>query len=175
MSNNELIKLDGVGTILSKICNKLIENKTLMRCLFYTSSDALSPSLPDVTPLQIKDLCGKGNDPINDQRFYKYEFYDGIKTDTSTELRVFIPIIKPEGIYLSELNICFQIIIHNTKLEIDDNKLKSLIMVNEILKDLNGKDGCGGIGSLKLISPIIHKPWSSNFSGYYFFLNTRSR
>jgi len=169
--NNELIKLDGIQKLLSNIGNKIIENKTLMRCLQYDSADALS--LPEVTMSQIKNLVGKGTDPNNEQKIFKMPFYDNVVSDPRTEIRFFIPIFEPNNIYLTSVDICFQIVIHNAKWDLDENYIKPLVMVNEILKDFNGQD-LGGIGVLQLTSSIKVANWNSSFSGYFFYLSTRS-
>jgi len=169
--NNELIKLDGIQNLLSNIGNKIIENKTLMKCLQYDSADALSQ--PEITIEQIIDMVGKGSDPVNQQKLFKMPFYDSVVSDPRTEIRFFIPIFEPNNIYLTNVDICFQIVIHNSRWDLDGNYIKPLVMVNEILKDFNGQD-LGGIGVLQLKSSIKVANWNSSFSGYFFYLSTRS-
>jgi hypothetical protein len=169
--NNELIKLDRIQNLLSNIGNKIIENKTLMRCLQYDSADVLSQ--PEVTMSQIKNLVGKGSDPSNQQKLFKMPFYNDTISDPRTELRFFIPIFEPNNIYLTNVDVAFQIIIHNTKWDLDDNFIKPIVMINEILKDFNGQD-LGGIGVLQLKSSIKVVNWNKSFSGYTFYLSTRS-
>lgn len=168
---SELITLDNAGTILSNIGNMLIGNQNLLKCIKYDSADALLNS--DLSIDDIIDLAGKGTDPINQQRIFKYPFYNNIIDEVRTELRFFIPQIKPENIYLSELPIGFQILIHNSLIDLDDNKQRSLIIVKEILTTLNGND-VGGIGNLNLTKPINIISWNDAFSGYSFNMNTRS-
>ncbi len=170
---SELITLDNAGVLLSNILNKLIKNKTLMRCLYYDSADALSTSLPDVTMLQIKDMSGKGNDPANQQRIFNYAFNNNIIDSIHTELRVFLGRFKPNNIYISSVDVCFQIMVYNTKINLDDNKLRDTVMVNEILKDINGCSDICGIGKLQLVNDITHMSWNNNFSGNQFYLTTR--
>ena len=171
--NNELIKLDGIQNLLSNIGNKIIENKTLMRCLQYDSADALSLSQPEVTIEQIIDMVGKGSYPANQQKLFKMPFYDSVISDPRTEIRFFIPIFEPNNIYLTNVDICFQIVVHNAKWDLDDNYIKPLVMVSELLKNFNGQD-LGGIGVLQLKSSIKVANWNSSFSGYFFYLSTRS-
>ena len=96
MSN--IINLSNAGTILSNIGNKLIENKNLMRCIAYDTPNALSPSLPDVPIEEIIKLVGKGDDPKNQQKIYKYPFNNSIIDNVRSELRFFIPRFKPDNI-----------------------------------------------------------------------------
>ncbi len=168
---SELINLDNVGTILSNIGNMLIGNQNLLKCIKYNTPNALSQS--NLIIEEIIDIAGQGTNPINQQRIFKYPFYDNIVDEVRTELRFFIPEIKPQNIYLSELSISFQIITHNSLIDLDDNKQRTLVMVKEILTTFNGND-VGGIGNLILSKPIKITPWNSSFSGYYFNMNTRS-
>ena len=168
---SELIQLDSVGNILSNIGNKLIQNQNLLKCIKYDTSDALSES--DIGIQGIVDLVGKGTDPKTQQRIYKYPFNNNIVDETRSELRFFIPKITPNNIYVSELQINFQIVIYNTLIELDDNKFRFIVMIQEILNSLNGFS-CGGIGLLYLKTPINIVTWSDNFSGYTFSLCTRT-
>jgi len=174
MSN--IINLSNAGTILSNIGNKLIENKNLMRCIAYDTPDALSPSLPDVPIEEIIKLVGKGDDPKNQQKIYKYPFNNSIIDSVRSELRFFIPRFKPDNLYITGTNIGFETIVYNTLVDLEDNKFRYLVMVQEILNSLNGFD-CGGIGLLYLTqnSSINIMPYNNNFSGYTFFLSTRLR
>lgn len=168
---NHLIQLEQVGNILSNIGNKLITNNNLLKLIIHDSSNALSLSNPTIQ--DIIAITGRGSDPINQQRFYKYPFTNKILDTPRTELRYFAPNVKPNNIYLSELNINFQVVIHNSLIELDNNKLRYWEMVGEILSSLNGHD-CGGIGLLNLKTPISIVSWSDNFSGYTWNMCTRS-
>lgn len=168
---SDLIALDNAGLILSNIGNTLIENQNLLKCLKYNSANALSQ--PEVTFDDIIDMAGFGSDPKTQQRIFKYPFNSNIVTDVRTELRFFIPRIKPDNIYLSELFVCFQIVTHNSLIDLDDNKQRTLVMIKEILTSLNGKN-MGGVGNLYLYKTIDIYSWNDNFSGYVFNMNTRS-
>jgi len=172
MSN--IINLDKIGNILSSIGNKLIENKTLMRCIAYNTPNALSSSLPDVTIEEIIKLTGKGINPSNKQKIYKCPFNNNIIDEIRSEIRFFIPKLKPENLYISKINIGFEVITYNTLVDLEDNKLRYLVMIQEILNSLNGYD-CGGIGLLYLTenSSINIVNYNHKFSGYTFFLSTR--
>lgn len=170
---SDLITLDNAGVLLSNILNKLIKNKILMRCLWYDSADVLSSSLPDVTISQIKNMNGRGEDPPNEQRIFKFAYNNNITDSPHSELRVFFSKFHPDNIYISNVDVVFQIIVYNTKINLDENKLRDLIMVNEVLRDLNGCNDIHGIGKLQLIGDINYMSWHSNFSGYTFKLSTR--
>jgi hypothetical protein len=169
---SELISLSNVGNILSNICNTLIENNNLLLLIKYDTSDALSQT--NLTNEEIIELCGKGSDPINQQRIFKYPYYDNVVDEIRSELRVFAPIIKPNNIYLAELSISLQIIVHNSIIDLDENKQRPIEIIKEILETLNGNDDIGGIGSLILNSSINIVSWNNRFSGYVFNMNTRA-
>jgi hypothetical protein len=133
--------------------------------------DALSQS--DLTIEEIIDLCGFGTDPHSQQRIFKYPFFNNVVDEVRSELRFFIPRIKPENIYLSEVSIVFQIVIHNSIIDLDDNKQRTFKMIEEILKIFNGND-IGGIGNLMLKNSIDIVAWNDSFSGYVFNMSTRS-
>lgn len=168
---SELIQLSNIGNIISNIGNTLIENQNLLKLIKYDSSNALSQ--PEVTIDDIIDMAGFGSDPKTQQRIFKYPFFSNIITEVRSELRFFIPRIKPENIYLSEVSIVFQIVIHNSIIDLDDNKQRTFKMIEEILKIFNGND-IGGIGNLMLKNSIDIVAWNDSFSGYVFNMSTRS-
>jgi len=168
---SELITLENVGQILSNVGNKLTENQNLLKLIKYDDANALSQI--DIPIEEIINLCGLRVDTITQQRIYKYPFTNKILDAVRTELRFFIPRINPENLYVSELLISFQIIVHNTKIDLNDNKVRSLVMVQEILKSLNGFD-CSGVGLLYLTTPISIISWNDYFSGYTFNMSTRA-
>ncbi len=174
--NSHLIQLDNMGNILSNIGNKLIQNKTLMRCIYYDHTDALSTSLPDVPMSEIIKLVGKGQNPNGEQRIFKFLTNDNIIDETRTELRFGISSIKPESLYIAELPVTLQIIIHNSLWELKDNKIRAFVMINELLKDLNGNfEDIKGIGELKLVNPIGFVIFNKSFSGYIINLSIRTQ
>ena len=171
MSDNNLIQLEKVGQIVSNIGNKLLENNNLLKLIYYNESDALNK--PNLTIHQIRDMIGKGSEPITQQKIYKYPFTNKISDIVKSELRFFVPNINPNNIYISDFYIHFQIVVHNSIIEIEDNKIRYWNIVSEILKSLNGFD-CGGIGLLYLKSNITMQSWSDYYSGYCFNMYTRT-
>lgn len=171
--NSHLIQLDNMGNILSNIGNKLIQNKTLMRCIYYDHTDALSTSLPDVPMSEIIKLVGKGQNPNQEQRIFKFLTNDNIVDEVRSELRFGITPIRPQNLYLAELNINFQVIVHNSLWELKNNKIRAFVMVSELLKDLNGNfEDVKGIGELKLTKPISYVVFNKFFSGYVMSMST---
>lgn len=168
---SEFIQLSNIGNIISNIGNTLIENQNLLKLIKHNSPDALSQ--PDLTIEDIIDLCGFGADPHTQQKIFKYPFFNNVVDEVRSELRFFIPRIRPENIYLSEVSITFQIVIHNSIIDLDNNKQRTFKIIEEILKTFNG-NYVGGIGNLTLKNSIDIIAWNSNFSGYVFSLQNRS-
>ncbi len=156
---------------MSNIGNELVTNQNLLKLINYNTSDALS--LSDLTIADIKNITGKGTDPTSQQKIYKYPFTNKVLDVAKSELRYFIPSVRPENIHLSELYINFQIVVHNSIIELDDNKLRYWCIVEELLKSLNRFD-CGGIGLLYLKSSISIVSWSDYYSGYFFSMSVGS-
>ena len=144
-----------------------------MKLLYYNTSDALS--LSTVTLDKIIEMVGKGSNPNTQKCIYKYPFFSKIESTAHSELRFFITKIKPNNVYLADIPIYFQIICHNSIIDIDDNYLRPLEMLIEVLTSLNGTDVCG-IGKLYLKERdyINMFSFSENYSGYEFCLYGRS-
>ena len=164
---SEEIKLSGIHDILSNIGNKLIQNQPLLKCLKYDSSDALSK--PKLTSEEIIELV----ENEEKRRIYRSPFNKQVVDEARTELRVFFPEIIPQNIYLARLTVVFEIIVHESLWELDNNKDRPLIMIGEILKELNGEQ-VGGIGKFYLIDSIKAQIFNADFTGYIFNMATRT-
>ena len=170
--SESLVSLSQVGNILSNIGNKIVQNQNIMKLLYYNTPDALAQ--PDVGVLEIADMLGKTGSP-DKQRIYKYLISDMISEEVKTELRFGIDRIHPENRHIVALPITLQIVCHNSIWELDNNKLRVFVLLEELLDDLNGNiDDVNGIGGLLLKSPITFVNFNSSFSGYVLLLNTRS-
>ena len=170
--NDHLIQLDNIGNILSDIGSKLIQNKKLMRLIKYNQSNALSSSLPDVTMTEIIKLVGKNPNHLQEQRIFKVLINDNIIDEVRVELRFGVSTIQPINLHIAKLPIDFQIIVHNSLWELDDNKFRAFEIIKELLSDLNGNsDDVKGVGQLQLIKPISFIIFNKNFSGYAMIMN----
>lgn len=170
MSNNEYLKLDNLNTFVSNIGNHLVKNQDILKMLKYDTANALS--MGDLGIGDIVALMGRGSDPSKDKRIYKQPFHNEIADEMRSEIRFFIPQISPNNIYIAGVDICFQIIVHNNLWDLNDNLERPLVVVNKLLEHFHGEN-VGGIGELKLMSPIKMYAYSDNFSGYTFMLSTR--
>jgi len=170
VNSNELIKLDNLNSFVSNIGNHLVKNQDILKMLKYDEPNALAQ--PNLEIGDIVALMGRGSDPSKDKRIYKQPFHNEIANEMRSEVRFFIPQINPNNIYIAGVDICFQVIVHNNLWDLNGNLDRPLVMVNRLLNHFNGQD-VGGIGELRLISPIKMYAYSDNFSGYTFVLSTR--
>ena len=170
---SELVKLSEISNILSNVGNVFVKNQTLLKCIKFDNVDALSQ--PDLEIQDIINLIGKGSDPKSQRRIFKVPFNDDIIEEVRTELRFFVSRIPLDNIYLTNLPITFQIIVHNDLWEMDDNLIRPFVIIQEILNELNGREIRKGIGELKLNNSINMVVYNSNFTGYIFDLKTRTR
>lgn len=168
---SELITLSEVGRILSNIGNKLIQCKDILKLINYNTPDALSQS--DVSLQDIIKLVGKGSNPKSEQKIFKTPFNDNIVDDVRSEIRFFTPLLKPNNIYISEVIISFQIIVHNSIWDLEENQ-RPLVLLHEILKNFNGYD-IGSIGELQLSDSIRIFNWNNSFAGYQVNFKTRTQ
>ena len=169
MSNR--IELTEAGRILSNIGNRLIQSQNILKLVSINSPDALYH--PDISMKEIIKLTGKGDKPKEQRRIFNTPFNKIITDDIRSEIRYYIPIFKPNNIYLTEIKVCFQIIVDNTLWDIDDNGVRPIIMLQEILKLFNGYD-IGSIGLLELDAPIPIYNWDDGHAGYLVSFHTRT-
>ena len=167
---SEYIQLGVLDNVLSDVGNRIVTSQQILKCLKYDTPDALSQ--PDLTMPEILEIVGKGSDPKKQQRLYQTPFNDLIVEDVRSELRVFSDIIDPNNLYLAEINIAFQIIIHNSIWALDSNQYRFLVFIKEILRLINGYNA-RSIGEFKLSGPIKVFVWNKNFSGYQLHFSTR--
>lgn len=168
---NNLITLSDAGRILSNIGNRLTQNKNILKILKYNTSDCLTQ--PDLTLPEILEIIGRGSNPKMQRRIFNVPFNDKIIEEGRSELRFFISQFRPENIYLSSVNISFQIVIHTTIWEINEG-YRPMQLIHEILNDFNGYD-IGSIGELQLNGGITLYNWSSDYDGFIVNMKTRTK
>jgi hypothetical protein len=164
-----MFNLSGVESVVENILINLMENQTLLKCLKYTSSDALSQ--PDLTEDEKMGLLNPDQDFTNVRIFFTP--FDYQTTDTTrTELRVFVSEFSPDNHILSKVRIMFQVVVSNHMWRLDAGKQRPLTMISEILKTLHGKE-VGAIGELMFLDPFRLKFYNKEYSGYEFSPRTR--
>ncbi|TVY09968.1 hypothetical protein [Paenibacillus cremeus] len=162
--------LDNVDRVIENILIKLIDNQNLLKCLKYPSPDALSK--PDLTQDEINVLFDYDSDP-RDIRISFTPFNLTTVEEAKSELRIFIRDFEPENIHIANVNIAFQVIVSNRIWRLDEGKQRPLVIIQELLKSLNGVD-IELVGNLYFNSRIRIVNYNAYFSGYELYPNVRS-
>jgi len=167
---SELIQLDSLDNILTNIAIKIVDNLDLMRCLKYNITDAL---LQPITQDECYQIINQDGD-ISETRVFFQPFNNLTITDQRSELRIYHSSFKPENIYLTNIHVGFDIVVHNDLWRLDDGKRRPTTIIKLLLESLNGQD-VGGIGLLTFVDrPISLRYFSDSFTGYTLYLKTRS-
>lgn len=164
----QVFNLYGADNVMRNIVRKLIQNQTLLKCLWYEDSDALER--PDLTGDEINVLMDATN--INKARILFTPFNPETESMTKTELRIFYPEFIPNNRVLAKTNIMFQIVVNNPMWQLDGVRQRPIVMIQEILDTLHGQE-VGAIGELMFQDPIRIRYYNPSFSGYEFFPRTR--
>jgi len=167
---SELIQLDNLDNILTNIAIKIVDNLDLMRCLKFNTTNALSQS---ITESERYELINQDGDISNTRVFFQ-PFNNLTITEARSELRIYHASFKPESIYLTNIHIGFDIVVHNDLWRLDDGKRRPTTIIKLLLESLNGQD-VGGIGLLTFVDrPISLRYFNDSFTGYTLYLKTRS-
>jgi hypothetical protein len=168
---NNTYNLTGIEKINKNIAYKLLENENLLRLLFYNTPDAL-------TKPSVQETLGDNFYSIIDQSFEKYQTthifftpFPRVSQDTEkVELRFYIQRIIPENIYLSKTLFGFQIVMSDKLQMLDDGINRAYLIINELLKTLNGQE-IGGVGCLYFadVPPTEIIKFSDYHIGYQLF------
>lgn len=168
-----MFQLETIDNISKNIALKLLDNQTLLKLLYYNVSDALLQ--PDLTDEQRYELIDQSN--TDKTKIYYSPYSINILVDEVTQLRIILSEIQPENIQLANVLIDFQIITHNRLWVMEDGRQRPLVMIQEILKMLNGQDamsiGTLFFGGSKRIPTRLIK-YNNDFSGYIMTMGTRS-
>ena len=167
---SDAIKLESLDNILTNIAIKIVDNIDLMRCLKFTTSNAL---LLPISESERYELINQDND-ISETRVFFQPFNNQVLTDSRSEIRIYHSSFRPDNIYLTNINIGFDIVVHNELWRLDDGKRRPTTIIKLLLESLNGQD-VGGIGNLYYVdSPILLRYFNDSFTGYSMYLKTRS-
>jgi hypothetical protein len=158
-----LIILDGLEKIIPNMAEKLLDNQVLLKCIYYNSSDALSQ--PDLTEDQRYELIDQDLANISTTRIFFSPAPQNIVLEEQAQFRLYIDKIIPDNVKLAKVIYDFQVIVHEDLWPLNGGKQRPLVMIQEILKILNGTD-VDGMGSLYLQFPISVIIYDNKFSGY---------
>ena len=145
-------------------------NDNLFKLLKYNSTDALSNSITTKDKIAVlnqnTDLAENG---VIFQRFNDFTFEEKI-----TQLRIFIQSGNPINNTLSNIIVGFDIVVHNDLNILDNGDNRSLIILNELLKTLNGMEIGLGILDFSIGGGFVLLDFNESFQGYRLTMGTRS-
>lgn len=162
IGENSYITLERVNEIWGNIGNEIIQNQNILKLLYYDNENALDSDNLNIS--QIKNMVGKNNNKKT-QRIFKLAFDSDITDEVRSELRFYVPIFKPIHSYLSDVRFNFEVIVHKSLWELKNNKIRPIMMIQELLKLFNGKN-IGGVGRLVLDDSIHYTIYGKEYAGY---------
>jgi hypothetical protein len=162
--------LENSDRIITNVLTKLIENQNLLKLLLYPTKDALYQ--PDLTQEQINALFDSASSP-DMKRILFMPFNIDVADSEKSEIRIFIRSFTPDNIQITNLSMCIQVICSNNVWLMDEGRMTPLVLIQEILKSLNGVD-VEFVGNLYFNAPIKLYYYNSHFSGYELYPNVRS-
>jgi hypothetical protein len=166
---SDYTRLDRINEIPINIAFALLENDNIFKCLKHNIKNALDLNITE----DDKFLLISQDDQTN-KRVYFQPFNNDIVSEARSELRFYVAEISPENNILSEVSIGFEIIVYNDLWLLENGKQRPLVMINEILKTLNGKN-INGIGTIKIHDkyPCRVTKYNNSFTGYSLMMKTR--
>jgi hypothetical protein len=164
-----MFTLENVDRIIPNVLSKLIANQNLLKCLKYPTKDALYKN--DLTQVEINSLFD--NNDANEIRISFTPFNLTTADQDKSEIRIFIKQFTPENIHLANLSLAIQVIVSNNIWLMDDGRMRPSVLIQEILKELNGTD-VNLVGLLYFDSPIRVYNYNTYFSGYELYPEVRS-
>lgn len=146
IANSLWNRYEGLQEVPYKIIQYLmINNENIWKLLKYNEPNALSN--PSLTLNEKAALIWDGNGDSESYKVFRTPYLDDMFTEQTTQLRVYLTTVYPDNSKEGRISIQFQILTHVKLANIDNNLNRVEVMVEEILKTLNGVD-VGGIGVL---------------------------
>lgn len=168
--SNEYAILENIDVKINNLALKIIQNSKICKCLKFNSMDALNQN---ITEDEIYSLINKSSDNVDNRRIYFQPFLDKSISDQRTELRIYCN-FNMENRILSKCYFYVEIICNNNLWDLDDSKIRPLVILTELLQSLNGED-IGGVGLLNCQNQnFLIVPYNDYFSGYRVIFSTRS-
>ena len=166
----ESIQLESLDNILTNIAIKIVDNLDLMKCLKFNTTDAL---LQSITEEQRYELINQDGDITNTRVFFQ-PFNNLTITEARSEIRIYHASFKPDNIYLTDIIVGFDIVVHNNLWRLDDGKRRPTTILKLLLGSLNGQD-VNAIGNLSFVNrPCSLRYFNDSFTGYTLYMSTRS-
>lgn len=168
---SENINLVDIDKILPKIADALFDIHDLAKLLKFDTSDALSKN---ITQTEVDALFNQDEGNLDCRIFYQ-PFNDKNLSEKRAELRIYFPSINPlNNNILADINIGFDVVVHNQMWKLDDSIVRPLRIVKLLVNKLNGLN-LGNAYDLILQDRCRLILFNDNFSGYSFIMKTKSR
>jgi hypothetical protein len=148
---------------------KIRTNQNILKCLKYPTRDALYQ--PELTQEEIDNLSF--NDDPKEIRISFTPFNLSTADIEKSEIRIFIQQFNPSNYVIAGVRFAIQVIVSNQLWLLDEGKMRPLVLLREILKEIHGED-VDAIGLLYVKEPIRLFNYNSYFSGYEIYPEVRS-
>ena len=162
-------KFSGFSDLCYNIISYLMtNNENIWKLLKYNTPDALSR--PNLSIQEKRALIFNGNNDSEDFKVYRSPFLDESFTKQTSQLRVYALTVLPDNRSLSTIDFAIDCLTHIKLVNLDGCKSRAELMVEEVLKTLNGQD-INGVGKIFFDSreSSYDAARSSLFNNRYFF------
>ena len=123
----------------------MVQNEDIWKLLKYDTPDALSK--PNLTLEEKRKMIYDGNGDSEHYNVYRSPFVDEAFTEQTSQLRIYALTINPKNRSLATIDLNIDCITHTKLVNIDGGKSRVELMVEEVLKTLNGQE-IDGVGKL---------------------------
>lgn len=136
MAYNKYSTIRNAGYLILQ--HLMLENEDLWKILKYDTANALS--LPNLTMKEKRELIYNGIGDSENYRIFRGAFIDDAVTAQQTQLRVYVATLNPENRSVGTVTMAFECVTHNKLVNLDSYESRLEVMVQEILRTLNGAD-----------------------------------
>jgi hypothetical protein len=127
------------------ISHLVLNNDNLWKILKYQNSNALNQ--PNLTQLEKSNLIYESQEDSTPYRCFQNIFMDDLFQERQSQIRIYLAGIKPTNYVYGCLDFGIEILSHNKICALDGYLDRNVVMLNEIIKTLNGKS-IQGLGVL---------------------------
>ena len=162
---------DDFEKLEQNIASVLMENKNLFKLLKDSANDPLERGIEDE---DIEDMLTEYDDngQLNPNcRVFFEPFIETALTSRVSNVRIYPVQVNPENVYVGDLYIQIDIIVHQSISKIKDGRRRNRIL-SEIIKSLNGSD-IKLAQTLRLVDkPITLRQFKDEYWGYSILLKS---
>ena len=171
MASNNWFIIGQADQVYTNIVSKIITDTDLVKCLYYSESDALTKSTP--TQEQIFAML-KQTDRENCRIFNIAPTYF-VTEQVRAEIRIYETKMSSTDSQIAAVTYAFDVLCHQTLWTLDDGGRRVMKIINGILETLNGEN-VGGIGKMRFFNPkspdfLKLQFYNDVFCGYKLFGN----